>query len=1043
MKKKLDLWVHSCPILKKLTMEIKATILIIVLFVSTVSVSVAQQPLVVNGKITDTNGGILPGVNILLKGTLVGATSGVDGRYSISVPGGNGILVYSFIGYTPKEISVNGLSTIDVMLAEEITSLNEVVVTALGIKREAKSIGYSTTTVTMDQLPMASINIGANLLGKVSGMNVMQPSTGPGGSSKIRIRGQSSFGGDNSPLIIVNGSPINNVSERTNKGGDGGDGLLSINEADIETMTVLKGSAAAALYGYRAKDGAIIITTKSGTRGAGIGVEYTVNSRVERAIDYTDFQYEYGEGIDGYRQKTVAEAQSFGTWSFGEKMDGQPTIMFDGTTQPYSPFKDRVKLFYRMGSTLTNTLALSGANEKGGFRLSISNTDANAIVKNSDFHNKILNLGVNYNLTPKLSVAANVNYSNSFNNNPVKISGKTGINETIYSVNNSTPAVVLRQYLNPDGTELHYCRFTSKVNPFFIINKQFEHQTRDRIISNGHIRYEFSKDIYVQGQIAQDYYSQAYEVNTPTGQATLGAAPIGFNGTYYQSLTTWRETNLDFLIGAKHTFSDFGIGATFGGNQLDQKRSQYSYSANNFYVRDLYAISNGVTVSPSFSFREKKVNSLYGSADFSFKNYLFLNLTARNDWFSTLNPASNSYLYPSASLSFVFSDALPTRPSWMDYGKIRVAYAEVGGDTDPYQDALYYSINTSTFNGSALGSISSSVSPNANLRPLKVKETEVGVEMRTLNSRLNLDLSVYNKNTIDEILNVDISNMSAFSQTKVNVGKLRNRGIEMLLTLVPVTGTFDWETTFNGAYNISKVLELANNQVRFDVSGTLNDNLGYISHEVGLPLASIRVYDFKRNDQGKIIVSGGLPQQGNMITMGSAIPKWTGAWINSFKFKGFAVSTQIDFKAGYKILSDTHYNEMRFGLTKETLLGREGGVIIDAVNADGTPNTTAVTSYAYFAQFSDGLIGTMNVFDGSFVKWRSVTVSYDLSRFVAKTFIKGLTTSFNINNVLMIKKYLMNMDPESTGEVSDNLSGLEVFAMPTTRSFGLTLNARF
>ena len=1001
-------------------------------------------PIEIHGQVRDENENLLANASVTIKGTNKGVTTNNDGGFTISVPDGQTVLIISFTGYKNQEILIGNRTTINITLVRADNSLSEVLVTALGIKREARSLGYSTTTVNMDQISGQETNFGNSLLGKIAGVNVVHPASGPGGSSKIRIRGQSSFGGDNTPLIVVNGSPINDQSSQTNKGADAGDGLLSINESDIQTITVLKGAAASALYGYRAKDGVIIITTKSGTTGTGIGVEYNFNYGIENAIDYTDFQYEYGEGLNGKRQQNVAEARSMGTWSFGEKMDGVPTIMFDGTMQPYSPFRDRVKLFYRRGDHVANSIALSGGNDKGAFRLSFSNTDANSIVLNSDFHNKILNLGLNHKFSPKLSVQANINYSHSYNHNPVKVSGKTGINETIYSVNNSTPAVVLKEYENPDGTELHYSRYTSKTNPFWIMNKQFENQTRDRLIANGHVRYDFTDDIYIRGQVSQDYFVQPYENNTPTGTATLGRAPVGYNGNYYQSISTFREVNLDFLIGAKHTFGNFGTSITIGGNQMDQKSTANIVTANNFYAKDVYTIGNGQIVSPSYYYKEKKVNSLYSSADFSFKNLWFLSLTARNDWFSTLNIKSNNYLYPSASTSFIFSDAMKSKPTWLNYGKLRLAYAEVGGDTDPYQNTIFYSINTSTLNGSALGSIATTVSPNANLRPLKVKETEAGIELRTLNSRVNIDLSVYNKNTVDEILNVDISQASGYNQTKVNIGKLRNRGVEALLTLVPIIGIFHWEATFDGAYNISKVLQLANNQTKFDVAGNLNDNLGTISHEVGLPLASLRVYDYKRDAKGRIIVSSGLPLQGNMITMGSAIPKWTGAWMNSFTFKKFKVFTQVDFKAGHKIMSDTHYNEMRFGLTKETLIGREGGVIMDAVNADGTPNTTAVTSYNYFANLSDGLIGTMNVFNASFIKWRVLSIGYDLTSLVNKTtFIKSLSMSVDCRNVLMIKKFIPNMDPESSGETSDNMNGVEVFAMPTTRSFGLSLNLKF
>jgi len=1001
-----------------------------------------QQPPdanIVTGKITNSDGVPMAGVSVTIKGTKTGTTTDASGNFSLTVPA-NGIVIFSYIGFFTQEIAVNNQTVINVRLQEEAKALNQAVVTALGIKREARSLGYATATVNMDQVTGQSTNVGNGLLGKVSGVSVSALATGPGGSSKIRIRGQSSFGGNNSPLIIVNGSPINNVPTKTQKGADGGDGLLSINELDIESMTVLKGAAAAALYGFRAKDGAIIITTKSGSKGS--AVEYNANFRTEKALDFTDFQYDYGEGVEGVRQHTVAEAQSFGTWSFGEKMDGKPTIQFDGSMQPYSPYRNRVKIFYQPGNSFSNSLAFSGGSDKGSFRLSLVNTDANAIVQNSAFHDKIVNLGINYKLNSKLSVHGNLNYSNEYHHNPVKVSGSTGINETAYSAANSIPDVVLQKYVAADGTELHYSRFTSKTNPFWITNRQFENQKRDRLLGNASLRYDFNDDIYVQGQVSQDYFSQYYENNTPTGTATLGVAPVGYNGNYQQQTSTFRELNLNFLAGIKHSFGNFGVNISLGGNQMDQINTNSLTTATNFYVKGIYTIGNGQILSPSYAYSEKKVNSLYAAADFSYRTYLFLNLTARNDWFSTLNPNSNSYLYPSASTSFVFSDLWASRPSWLNYGKFRVAYAEVGGDTDPYQNALYYAINTSTLNGSALGSIASVVSPNTNLRPLAVKETEVGMELRTFNSRVNLDVSLYNKNTTNEILNVNISNASGYGQTKVNLGKLRNRGVEAQLTVIPVTGEFRWETGFNGAYNISRVISLANGQLSFDV-GNAPATLGTLTHEVGKPLGSLRVYDYKRDTKGNIVVSSGLPLQGNKITVGSGIPKWTGSWTNTITWKGFRIFAQVDFKAGFKVISATNYNEMRFGLTKGTLLGREGGIVMNAVNTDGSKNTTSVSSYDYFTNFSDGLIGMPNVFSGAFVRWRTLSIGHDISRIARNTFIKSINASISCNNVLMIKKFLPNMDPEAMGETSDNNVGMESYALPTTRSFGINLNFKF
>jgi hypothetical protein len=380
-------------------------------------------------------------------------------------------------------------------------------------------------------------------------------------------------------------------------------------------------------------------------------------------------------------------------------------------------------------------------------------------------------------------------------------------------------------------------------------------------------------------------------------------------------------------------------------------------------------------------------------------------------------------------------------PSWLNYGKLRASYAQVGGDTDPYSNNLYYSVNANQFNGTALGSISGTVSPNPNLKPLKVKEMELGLELKTFNSRVNLDFSVYDKKTVDEILNVNISNTSGFSGTKVNVGKLENKGFETLLTIVPVkTKSISWETGFNVSYNASKVLELANGQQRFDV-GT-GEFFGFVSHEVGLPLASLRGFDYKRDAKGRIITSGGLFQQGNIITYGSAIPKWVGGWLNTINYKHFRVFTQVDFKAGYKIMSNSNLNFLREGLSQSSLVGREGGVLFDAVNADGTPNTTKVEAEQFYTQYRSTGIATPFLYNGTFVRWRSLSVGYDLSRFVTKTFIKGLVVSAVVNNVLMIKKYIDNLDPEAQVSASDNLPGIETHTLPTTRSIGINVNVK-
>lgn len=1010
----------------------------------------------ISGKVTDEIGSPLPGVSIVIKGTKNGTATNAEGTFQLNVPDDEGTLVFSYVGFLSQEVAIGNRTNFDISLKPDIRNLEMVVVTALGIKRDAKKLGYSTATVNTEEITTTrTTNLGNSLQGKVAGLNVSPPASGPGGSTKIRIRGQSSFGGNNSPLIIVNGIPINNTSisaggsngngtgNPTGGSSDSGDGLQSINQDDIESMTVLKGAAAAALYGFRAKDGAIIITTKSGSKSTGIGVEINSNFQAQQALDYTDFQYEYGQGEFGKRPTTVAEAQSSGVFAFGEKLDGKPTPQFDGSTQPYSAHKDRIKSFYRTGTSFTNSVALSGGNEKGNFRLSFANTDANAIMPNSDYHKKIMNLGLNYKFTDKLSVQLNANYSNEYNHNPPQIGLQDmNANTTIYTLATSIDTEWLKNRKDANGNEMPLARFTNRNNPYWVAYDRFENVHRDRIFGNTSIRYDLTKWLFVQGRIGQDYYTRPYNYNRPTGTRSIGAVSTGFNGYYYQDIATFRERNLDVLIGANKTFGDFGIDINVGGNQMLQINDNVNTAVTNFYVRDLYTIGNGQVKNPGYSYSKKKVNSIYGSAEFSFRNFLFVNVTGRNDWFSTLNPKSNSYLYPSVSGSFVFSQAFQNVPNWLNYGKIRAAYAEVGGDTDPYSNNLYYAINANPFNGTALGNLPSAVSPNANLRPLKVKEVEIGLEFKTFDSRLNLDMSVYRKNTVDEILNVDISNTSGFSQTKVNVGKLQNKGIEFLLTLVPVKNeVITWETGFNASYNISRVLELAAGQQRFDV-GT-GEFFGTVSHEVNMPLASLRGFDYKRDAQGRILTSAGLPMQGELKTFGSAIPKWVGAWVNTINVKGVRISTQVDFKSGNTILSNSNLNFIREGISKPSLVGREGGVLLDGVNADGSPNATKVEAQQFYTSYRSTGLAAPFVYNGSFIRWRTLSIGYDLSRFVRdRTFIKGASVSAMIYNVLLIKKHLDNLDPEAQVSASDNLQGIETHTLPTTRSFGINLNLK-
>jgi TonB-linked SusC/RagA family outer membrane protein len=1006
----------------------------------------------VTGKVLDEKGAPLVGVSVSEKGTSNGAMTDVNGNYRIQVSGDNAILLFSYVGYLPKTEPLNGRSTLNVTLEPRANAISEIVVTALGIKRESKKLGYAAESVRVGEITTnRSTNFINSLEGKVAGLDISPPSAGPGGSTKIRLRGQSSFTGDNSPLIVINGLPMSQSPSPTNgytQSVDLGDNMQQINPDDIESMTVLKGATAAALYGSRASNGAIIITTKSGNKNTGIGVEFTSNFTQNQALDFTDFQYEYGQGENNVRPKTQGQAQSSGAWSFGEKFDNALTYQFDGVQRPYAPEKNRISKFFRLANAWSNTIAFSGGNDKGSFRFSYSNQDAQGIVPNNDYHKKIFNLGMNYNFTSKLSAQIYVNYDHENNKNPpvIGIQGSS-VTNYMYRYSNSVSLDVLKAAaVDANGNETPTSRFTTLTNPYWIMNKQFTRQTKDHLLGTASLRYQFFDWLYLQGRVNMEYSTSFYEQNSPTGTLANAAAPAGlYNGSYNSNDNSYRALNADFLLGGGHKWGDFSFDATVGGNTFPQSSQGYNVSATNFYVRDFYTLGNGVTNTAAFGVTKSTVNSLYGTAEFGYKSYLFITATGRNDWFSVLSPENNHYFYPSISGSFVFSEMFKTLPSWLSFGKIRASYADVGSanGANPYSNSLTYTVSTNSFNGQPLGSISNTATPNPNLKPFSLKEKEIGFELRMFNSRVNLDVAAYEKRTTNQILGVAISNASGYTSTIVNLGESKTRGLEFQLELVPVkTQNFTWRSAFNTALNTTKVLALANGQQQFTI-GT-GEFFGSIVHQVGLPYNQILGSTYRRDANGKIIVSGGKPvASATPVLFGSALPKATGGWVNTFTYKKFTLLAHIDYKAGGKLLSSSALNFLREGLSKESLVGREGGVKFDGVNADGTPNTTAVNAEDFYANYRSQNILDPFIYKSDFIKLRNVSLSYDFSKMVKAKFIKGLVLSAVCHNVLIIKKYTPNIDPEAISSSGDILAGYEQSSLPTTRTYGFNLNVKF
>jgi TonB-linked SusC/RagA family outer membrane protein len=1056
--------------MKKGTLRISLVAMLTVLLFSTVLLAQTR----VTGKVTnEKDNQPLPGVSILVKGTNVGTTSNSEGTYEINAPSG-ATLVFSFIGYTTQEVAVNNRSTINLSLSESSTALNEVVVTALGIRKESKKLGYATSTVSSEQITVnRTPNFINTLQGKIAGVNITSLGTGPGGSSKIRIRGQSSFSGQNSPLIVVNGVPIDNTNFGTNPGNqasdgaigvrgggntsDGGDGLSSINPDDIESMTVLKGATAAALYGSRAKDGVIMVTTKTRGDSRGIGVSYNTNFTVDTPLDFTDYQYEYGQGEGGVRPTTPNPTS--GQWSFGEKFQpGMTQVLFDGVTVPYEPVYDRIRTFFRNGTNFTNTISLSSLSDKGGFNLSLANMDNKGIVPNNTFNRKTINLGFSYDLSKKISTTGNINYSNEYNKNPPVIAEQdNSIPTSIFNLANSLPLSLLEEKaFDANGNEFVYSRFRNRTNPYFTLARQFQNIRRDRIFGNVAIRYNVLPWLYVQGRIGQDYWSRDQDYNNyPTGHASRPPAPEGFvNGLYTQESRRFRETNTDILIGANRQFGDFGLDITAGGNQMYRRSDLNSVQATDFVVRDLYTVMNSRVKDPIYGLSERAVNSVYGAAELSFRDYLYLNVTARNDWFSTLAPANRSILYPSVSASYVFSQAFDNMPNWLSFGKLRAAYAEVGSDTDvsPYSNNMFYGINANLFPNPSgalqpVGFISGNTVPNANLKPMRTSEKEIGLELKLFENRVGVDFAVYEKLTSDQIVSAQISDASGFTNTLINSGRSRNRGVELLLNLVPVeTSNFQWNLTLNGSYNQTKVLSLLTDTPGERITVGTHIFNGELRQVVGQPMAQLYGFGYRRDDQGRKIFGGnGIPlRTTDLISFGSAIPIWVGGITNSLNYRGINLSFLVDFKLGHNMMSGTNFNATRHGLHKMTLEGRENGIVGEGVNEKGEPNTVVAKVQPYWEVVRSLALVEPIVYNAGFWKLRQITAGYDFTRYLpTNSPVKNLRLSFVANNVFLLKKWVPNIDPESFGFGSDNIVGLEATGLPTTRSMGFNLSVKF
>ena len=1038
------------------------------------------QERTIRGQVTDAENTPISGVTIRIKDTNNATSTDDNGNYNIAVEEG-AVLVFSVLGHTTQEVAVGANATINVQLEASTRDMEEVLVTALGIKRESRKLGYSATAVNTDEMvENRTTNMMESLVGKVSGLNITPPAGGAGSSMQIRLRGQAAFAGaNNSPLIIVNGLPMDQGARGANGAGqtgqrDRGDNLQNINPDDIESMTVLKGATAAAIYGARAANGAIVITTKSGQAGQGIGVEFTSTYTAQQPLNFMDeiIQREYGQGTGGVRPRTQGEAQSTGQFGFGERLDGAPTINFDGIERPYSAYPNRLFDFLRTGAVYTNTIALSGGTAKGSFRTSFSNTNAAGIQPSNDYKKRIFNVGVNHAITEKLQLQLNVNFADEDNFNPPQIGtqGEGAVN-FFTRMANSTPLEAFRDSaIDPEtGTEFRNSGFSGTiVNPYFQLQKkQFFKDKRNRLLGTATLRYEVTDWLFVQGRFNYDRANAftEYNVLNGTGSSTPYEGDTGmYRGSYNISQTVTNDINADFLVGANKEFGKFSIDASFGGNTWRTQYQDMDQNSSLFVVPDLYSIANGTLRTQGYGFSKSRVNSLYGWAEFGYDELLYINFSGREDWFSVLNPDMNHKFYPSVSGSFVFSELLPT-DGWLNYGKLRGSWAKVGSSNgvNPYDGVLTYAIDQNQFNGQTLAGVSGSFAPNLFLQPFTVTEQEVGLEMRMFNNRLLLDVAAFNKVTTDQILDVTLSNASGYDNSKQNKASLKNRGIESLVEYTPIeTSNFRWTSSWNNTFLDTEVLDVGNESgtlLLIYFNGTGNEFLGELRYTEGLPMNQLYTRTYLRNDAGDIVVSDegrlrastGGPVGNGFHPVGSSIPKFTGGWTNAFSYKNLSVGIHFDYKFGGTILSATQLNMLRQGLSKLSLEGRregENGLVFPGVYENGSPNTSVVNDLqSFYADYRNLQIGDPFVYKSDYIKLRNVSLSYNLTDVIRKAnmlhFVKGLTVTASARNVAILYKDIPGLDPEAIQSSGDFRAGYENSSLPTTRNYNFSLNVKF
>ena len=1018
-------------------------------------VAVSQQDGKVTGTVEDDFGPVA-GASVVVKGTTNGTITDMDGNFSLEGVNKGDVIQISFIGYSTIEVPYTGEPLGTIKLAEDTQKLDEVVVTALGIKREKKALGYAMQEVKGDALVASrETNLANALTGKVSGVQIIRSSNGPGGSSKIQLRGSNSVTGLNQPLIVVDGVPMDNFTGASNNdywnpSTDMGNGLSDINPEDIESMSVLKGASAAALYGSRAGNGVILITTKKGRENPGLGITISGSISAESIFMKPDRQNVFGQGSNG-----IYDAISSSSW--GPKIEGQ-TVTNWNNEQEKLTWYDNVGNFFNTGINATENISFAQQYGKTQVYTSVTRMDDMSKIPGAklDRTNLMLRATSTFGKDDRWGIDAKVQYINSTaTNRPISGARSDNYFYTMFSMPSTVDISQFEDCINPATGAMRWWQKDSGLNPYWAKDYNTNQDSRNRFLLNGSLTYKFTDWLRGEIKAGSDMY------NTETETKLYAGSPLSTNGRYSYGIQKFYENNYSFMFTAQkdQVIDKIGGTVTFGGNLMQRKSTGLKNSLGTLIAPDWFWMSNGDKgdLSVEQTLNEKKINSLYGTVGLNYDGWVFLDATFRNDWSSSLSKQNRSFFYPSISASWVFSDMFNKMekplPDWFTYGKVRISFAEVGNDMDPYQLYNSYKIGSEGNTGGVNAGYSSSTLYNPDVKSELIKSWEAGAEIRFLNNRLGLDVTWYKSNATRQLLNIPMNSLSGYTAMKVNAGNIENQGVEIMLNATPVqTKDFTWDMQLNFSKNNNKIIELLPGKENEGMTYTLGgyDNL-YVYAVSGGNYGEIWGTKFQRVEEGPyagqlLLNSAGLPQGTSKAEkIGDQQAKCLLGWTNTFTWKGFSLSFLIDGRFGGDIYSGTNRMLQANGVAACTVVdGERNNFVVEGVIADGNggyaPSTIAVSPQDYWtavATSSGNLgIGEANLYSATNVRLRNLALNYAFNKKqLEKTPFQQLKLGVSCNNVWMIYSDMNGVDPESVFATATNATGFENAGSPTSRTF--------